>query len=431
MGSSQVAQALMGGVGVGITDPFSVIQVNPASYAGLRTPVFETGAVTRLLRYEREEVKATGRRTDLMGLTLGIPIGRGSILQGGSQLANRWGFALGVQPVSHVGYGISDPRHIPEAGGDVRFEYTGDGGLNRAFIGTALTLWQNNDTLLRGSRLAIGANLNYLFGRIEETRKVYYPQAGNHYNSSITSELIIRSPTVNTGLQLSGVFGDARPVNSTTEADPRTPWRYTVGVSAELPAMLSAERTELVNTFIIGSTGVEFPVDTVIFRDGAKGSVDLPLLLGAGLSITNARWTFALEHRRRDWTDLRIEVEGHATRSQLATHEIYSFGTSFRPMGDRLGGTIWQRSIYRGGIRYNRDHRIVHDQRLQEIGIAFGIGVPIMSNITRSRINFGVEAGERGTTDQGLLRERYINILVGVTITPDVREQWFKKKRLE
>ena len=82
-------------------------------------------------------------------------------------------------------------------------------------------------------------------------------------------------------------------------------------------------------------------------------------------------------------------------------------------------------------MRYSNDYRVVHGVQLQEIGMGFGIALPVMANATRSRVNFGVELAERGTADQGLLRERSINVFIGVTITPDVREQWFKKRRLE
>ncbi|MDQ3101780.1 MAG: hypothetical protein M3R08_10375, partial [Bacteroidota bacterium] len=179
MGSTQVSQALMGGVGVGLIDPYSVILSNPASYVSLRVPVFETGLVARALKYDTQNSSASGGRTDILGLTLGIPIGKGNVLQGVSQVANRWGFALGVSPYSKVGYQISESRALPDGSGDLRFEYSGAGGLNRVFIGLALTAWQSNDTIHKGTRLSIGADLNYHFGNIEETRKAYYPLSFN------------------------------------------------------------------------------------------------------------------------------------------------------------------------------------------------------------------------------------------------------------
>ena len=445
MGNNQVSQALMGGVSIGLNDPFSVIHANPASYISLRLPAFETGLVSRALRFELGEASANGNRTEMLGLSLGIPIGRGSFLQGASQRANRWALALGVHPVSDVGYSISESAPL-EGYGDLRFEYSGDGGLTRAFLGAALTLWQNNDTIEKGSRLSIGANLNYLFGHIEETRKAYYPISSNSYNTSVSTSLIVRSPTVNSSIQFSG---DLIPlvkvkerldrrwaaVSETDSVVQRTrraaePLRYSIALAAELPASLAAERTELVNSFVVGSFGVEFPYDTVRFQDGAKGTAELPLMIGAGFSIYNSRWTLALDHRRRDWSQYVVRVDDQELRSELVTHAIYALGASFRPAGNG-GGSLFERTTYRAGVRYAQDYRIVVGTQLQEIGMGFGMSLPLMNRTTRSRINFGVEARERGTTEGGLLRERSINFFVGITITPDVREQWFKKRRLE
>jgi hypothetical protein len=59
------------------------------------------------------------------------------------------------------------------------------------------------------------------------------------------------------------------------------------------------------------------------------------------------------------------------------------------------------------------------------------VSLPLMANTTRSRLNIGGEFGERGTLENGLLRERYATLLVGITITPDLREGWFKKRRID
>ncbi len=179
VGSTQVTQSLMGGTGVALADPFSVSQVNPASYTGLLHTCFEVGVAMRNRLYETEAVSTKGRRTDLLGLTVGVPFGKG-----------KWGLALGVNPVSNVGYKLTDEGSVPE--GTVRYEYTGTGGLNRAFLGFGHTLWQSNDTLNKGGKLTIGANINYLFGAVEESRKAFYPSGSGYYNSTATATLVVR-----------------------------------------------------------------------------------------------------------------------------------------------------------------------------------------------------------------------------------------------
>ena len=82
-------------------------------------------------------------------------------------------------------------------------------------------------------------------------------------------------------------------------------------------------------------------------------------------------------------------------------------------------------------MRYYNDYLVVNDTQLQEIGMSFGVSLPLMGSTTRSRLNLGTELGERGTTANGLIQEHYATVFLGVTITPDLREQWFKKRRIE
>jgi len=191
--NTQITQSLMGVSGIGASDLFSVASVNPASYVGIARPVFEAGGVGRFITYELDGVTGKGQRTDLLGLSIGVPFAK-----------NKWGFALGVAPFSNVGYQINNYDTLIATGGRVRYEYSGSGGLNKAFLGLSRVLWQTNDSMERGKKLSFGANINYLFGTVEEARKAYYPTNGNFYNSQVTSSLVVRAPTVNLGFQFTG-----------------------------------------------------------------------------------------------------------------------------------------------------------------------------------------------------------------------------------
>ncbi|MFZ1332861.1 MAG: hypothetical protein WAR83_11765, partial [Flavobacteriales bacterium] len=281
--NTQITQSLMGVSGVGTADLFSVASVNPASYVGIARPVFEAGGVGRFITYELDGVKGKGQRTDLMGLSIGVPFAK-----------NKWGFALGVAPFSNVGYRINNYDTLSTTGGRVRYEYSGSGGLNKAFLGLSRVLWQTNDSLERGKKLSFGANINYLFGTVEEARKAYYPTNGNFYNTQVTSSLVVRAPTVNLGFQLTGdlvqkervaiSLAERRLKLLAKDVQREQEWindgkdpekykhisidnrqaealRYRIGIASELPASLAAKHSGLGNTFVSG-TGGDFTVDT-------------------------------------------------------------------------------------------------------------------------------------------------------------------------
>lgn len=448
LGNPQVTQVLMGGVGVAIADPFSVNMVNPASYAGLGSAVFELGGMGRFRHFETMEANAKGRRYDLLGFSIGAPFDKG-----------RMGLAFGLNPMSQVGYNITDRATIPN-GDEVRFEYSGEGGLNKVFIGLAREFHLTRDSLGRGARLAIGANANYLFGQIDEVRKVYYPRSLNYYNSAVLSSLVLRAPMANVGFQLSGTLIDEAKMKARVQAkkerliekdkirmeadgsdvEGRKPvklprrdgeaLRYRVGVSAELPMDLDAYRDLLAFSFIEGNLGLEFPVDTVVDEQGLTGQLGIPVQLGVGFALYNSRWTVTVEHKYRDWKRLTSDVENLALNEQLGTSNTTTLGASFRPAGYG-NGSFAENIIYRAGLRYSDDYLVIGTQQLVKYGMAFGISLPITGLTTRSRLSFGAEFGEQGTTEEGLIRERYTNLYIGITITPDLRERWLQKRRFE
>lgn len=403
---------MMGGAGVALYDPFSVIQINPASYASLARPAFETALMIRAQQFRSGEMSQSGQRSDFLGLTFGVPFGNG-----------RWGFALGLNPVSSVSYTISDSRPLGSSGETVDYEYSGTGGLNRTFLGFGHSIPFKRDTLGNGSSLSFGANFNYDFGSIDEVRKAYYPRTTGYVNTLVVNSLSLSGPVLGLGARFQG---DIKPKITRTDKG----LRYMVGASVELPTDLGARSSSSISTFVLGGSGVEFPLDTVSGTTGTKGSMGLPPLYVLGFTVFNAHWAATVEHRRRDWSQLRVDVEGLDLRSDLGVNASYIVGGSYRPAGDGRG-TFWTSTVYRAGFRFTDDYLIVGERQLQEIGMSFGMSLPLMGSTTRSRLNLGAELGRNGYRDEGLIEQRFAHFFIGITITPDLREQWFKKRRIE
>jgi hypothetical protein len=74
---------------------------------------------------------------------------------------------------------------------------------------------------------------------------------------------------------------------------------------------------------------------------------------------------------------------------------------------------------------------VVEGRQLQEIGMSFGMSMPLLGATTRSRFNLGAELGRKGTTEDGLIQQRFAHLFIGLSLTPDLREQWFKKRRID
>lgn len=412
VGSTPVAQALSGGLGTAVIDPVSTVLANPASYPTLLRPTFETGISVRSSSLASATMERTGRRTDILGLTLGVPFGNG-----------RWGMALGIRPVSKVNYQLTETRSIPNAEGAATFTYAGDGGLNQAVLGAGFVISQKRDTLANGHRFSVGANFAYLFGRIESSSAAVFPSGQGLYSTRISSTLILRDPTGNVGIQYQGDIRKRR-----TKADKG--WFYLAGLAAELPVELKARRSDAAYSFGYSAAGVEIPLDTSNFVGSDVGRIGLPIGLSAGFTVFNEKWTIGVEYRQRDWTALTVSDPRYQPSGQLANNTTVILGATYRPSQDVMG-PLWNRMVYRAGVRLNNDYLKIGGTQLEDRCATIGVSLPLMATTTRSRLNIGGEFGERGTMENGLLRERYATLIVGFTITPDLREGWFKKRRID
>jgi hypothetical protein len=322
LGSTQVVRRSMGGLGIAYNDPFGVDPSNPASYSSLVRPVFEAGAAVRNAKVEGEAISGTGRRTDLLGLSLGVPFGQG-----------RWGVALGLSPYSRVGYRISTTASLASGEGDVVYTYTGSGGLNRVHAGVSKAFVGHRDSLGNGHHLSCGVNYSHLFGSLVETRQAVYPTDG-YYHSNAQRSVYVHDGVVSVGMQFQGMLVRHRSREARG-------WRYTLGAAVELPADLAAERTEVVNSFVYSAIGTEIAFDTALFVLDETGSIGLPAAVGLGLALQNDHWSFSAEHRSRSWS--RLEENG-VRRTDLADLSQLSIGASYRPAGD-IGGSFWERTI--------------------------------------------------------------------------------------
>ena len=61
---------------------------------------------------------------------------------------------------------------------------------------------------------------------------------------------------------------------------------------------------------------------------------------------------------------------------------------------------------------------------IDQFGMSFGVGLPVGTQF--SRLNLGFEFGQKGTTDNGLVRERFFNFRLGLTLG----NKWFKPKAI-
>ena len=99
----------------------------------------------------------------------------------------------------------------------------------------------------------------------------------------------------------------------------------------------------------------------------------------------------------------------------------------------RLGGYIvpeyssltsyFKRVVYRFGGRFEETGLQLNGESIDEFGISFGLGLPIGGDF--SNLNLGLEYGQRGTTNSGLIQENFFKLSIGLSLN----DQWFVKRK--
>jgi hypothetical protein len=95
------------------------------------------------------------------------------------------------------------------------------------------------------------------------------------------------------------------------------------------------------------------------------------------------------------------------------------------------GLNLFQKMSYRVGFRTNDMYISLNDQNLREDVLTAGFSIPLDVSRSSSKINFGIEFGNRGGTNNGLVKEEFINVQLGFTFTPYYRNNWFVQSKYD
>ena len=92
--------------------------------------------------------------------------------------------------------------------------------------------------------------------------------------------------------------------------------------------------------------------------------------------------------------------------------------------------SYWDRVTYRAGLRFEDTGLLVKAgndfTKVKDFGINVGLGLPLPRQL--SNVNIGFEYGQKGTTNNSLVKENYFNIRMSLSLN-DIK--WFKKTRID
>lgn len=369
-----VENRTMGGIGV-FSDSIHLNLQNPASYADLELVTFTVGASHKASKQKNETVSQKTSTTTLDYVAVGIPMGK-------------FGMGFGLIPYTSVGYDF-----FSDVEGGIT-QYTGTGGLNKAFLSLGYQVTPE---------LSVGVDANYNFGKIENT--AITQKTDLQYATLIFNRSDLLGFSVN--------FGALYKRMVTEDLELTGSLAFTPGTS------FTSENSRMVSSLLISPAG-NFP-NRDIEVDVPDTDFTFPSQVTVGFGIAKPKfWGIGAEYssqKTSNFTNRSIEIDN----VEYNNASKYRLGGYYIPNYNSFGNYV-KRVVYRAGIRFEETGLAVDGHDINEFGISFGVGLPVGRLF--SNVNLGVEFGQRGTTDFGLIQENFFNTFLSFSLN----DKWFEKR---
>lgn len=362
----------------GATPSFTMINgTNPALWGDLQYVAVQAGASFSQYQVSDATSSLYQNRTALQNFSAGFPMSQ----------TYRSTFSIGVRPYSTVNYRTQLAERVPTATGDsaeARITYSGDGGISEALFGASFAPIPE---------VTIGAAASRFFGAINNASAVAFPE----------TEM---NPAVYQRLDYFGGWGlragiAARPVED-----------LTIGGLFESGADLVRERTD-VSAYIDQNEEV---VDTT---NTSSESITIPPRITAAVSYRTGRALISAQGTFQSWATDQYPNARNSMRLALGFDRIGA---------DAAGATSFDKWTLRAGAYYDQTYFNVNGTGIDEMGVSIGAGIPV-TLVSRlnvgTTLDFSLDVGQRGSTDNGLTSELFGRFNLEFTLG----ELWFVRSR--
>ncbi len=353
---------------------------NPATLGKLKYVQYRLGANYKSTVKQSPLASESATTASLNYLALSVP-------------TKHFVFSFGLKPKTATGYRINTTN--TQDGVEYNNKFTGSGGVNSTFLGIALNPIDG---------LSLGVSAFYNFGFNE---KIYLQTLTGVQNST---QFLTRS-------ELSGIHFTLGMHYSRTIFS-----EYMLQLSATYTpnATLESNNTRTISTITpSGNLGTQSKIDlknlTITTNKFAAEST-------FGLGFGKPQHWFAGVTYANASQGITNPLQNSSGVNYVAASR-FSAGGFYIPKYDSFTNYL-SRVVYRLGTRWEHLGMELNNNGLKDFGISFGIGLPM--NVL-SKVNIGVELGQYGTTDAGLVKENYTNIMLGFSLS----DLWFIKRKYD
>jgi len=382
----------MGGISTAVSKVtgFNNINMqNPASYAGISLTTIDIGMSASVTNLTRNNLSESSFNSTFSHLAFAAPVTRRSAL------------SFGILPYSDLGYNYRNTVKVDTT--TLNQLYEGEGGLSKAYLGYGYRF---------GDHLRIGGNLEYIFGNLQTSRATEFSSAGS-YNAKLQTKNSVAGLSYSYGIQYDFTLGKKTIV--------------TLGYSGSTSGKINSTLTSYATLYTRDQDGNESTAaDTLNTVNNGKSNLTLPLTHNFGIAIQqNDKWLIGADFRMGKWSATSINNVNQGLQDSWGA----SLGGQWTPDAFSYNSYL-KRIDYRIGFNYDKTYIKIGNQDIKQMGASLGFGFPLPTangGTAFYKINFTTELGQRGTLNNNLVKEQYINFHLGFTLN----DTWFRKYRVD
>lgn len=409
----------MGHTGIALAPSDWINITNPAGIANLDSLTFHFNAQLHWFHgkeYTEQRYTQSVYRTNFDGISFGW---RGKPW---------WAACIGYSPYSTVGYNIYDPyQYIWGSEERYAINFTGTGGVTRAFFNNAFTLFKH---------LTLGFSAGAIWGSISKKETAMFSNGETVYN--------LKKYTMNNfffeyGLQFDFNVGKFN--------------NFRFGAIYSNKTAMRSSFDHIVSNDI--SSNLYF--DDVTPLDG---EFTVPTTYGFGMTYNRRKFTASIDYRENLWGEVK-NVKLRETARFLNNHSLGG-GVEWACGSDK--DPFYKRLRWRLGCYYETSYLGLNTKEIERVetvpqevvkyddetnsytwvtvdmprpilkksgaeldALTFTAGLTIPMGRFRNAINIGYEYRKHGTKNNGMILEKFHNVKVALNI----REMWFVKSKFD
>jgi hypothetical protein len=382
----------MGGVGLATRNRRFINYLNPAAVTARDTLSFmaDFGMEQSNKVYRQGDLRSAHNTFNIYNFVMSFPIYRSSA------------FMVGITPFSDIGYDFSsyetDPDIIGQTG-NISYDSYGTGSVYQLFAGAGVTFWK---------RLSIGAEAIYYFGNLDKVTQMNY-SSSSYRSLNSGSDLMVRGTTGKFGLQYEQKLGGDVSM--------------TIGATYRLSTSMKGNS---LNYRYATQDGI---LDTPKHNESdlRKAGLRIADELGVGISVKGGeKWSAEINYLRSDWRKSGFDsADGFSVVSDteaFTSTVSQSFRAGFEIVPNRNDIRYYFRKCaYRAGVYYDQSYYKLNGNNVNSMGLTLGVTLPVFR--LYNGLTLGVDLGQRASTRNNMIRERYATFMIGFNI----HDIWFQK----